>query len=66
VAGALKVQLGGISYYEGRREFRPILGDADEQLCAEHILDATRLAAVTGILFAIFCGGVHALVRLHV
>ncbi len=50
VAGALGVRLGGENSYFGRTSFRPYLGDADQPLQADHILQVTRLMIVTTLL----------------
>ncbi|MEN3184517.1 MAG: adenosylcobinamide-phosphate synthase CbiB, partial [Atribacterota bacterium] len=54
MAGALGVRLGGVNYYQGRREERPFLGDPLLDLVPARIREARALIAVgTGIaLFA--------------
>lgn len=51
VAGALGVQLGGLSYYGGLPSEKPTLGDACESPVADHIARANRLMLVTSGLF---------------
>lgn len=54
MAGALGVRLGGVNYYQGRREERPFLGDPLLDLVPARIREARAIVAVgTGIaLFA--------------
>lgn len=55
VAGALGVQLGGVSYYGGKRSEKPTLGDPLSPLEPDHIRRANRLALVTsGLALAVF------------
>jgi adenosylcobinamide-phosphate synthase len=58
VAGALGVQLGGVSYYGGKRSEKPTLGDPVSPLEPDHIRRANRLALVTsGLALAAFLAG---------
>jgi len=58
VAGALGVQLGGVSSYGGKRSEKPTLGDPLFPLDPGHILRVNRLALVTcGLALALFVGG---------
>ena len=43
VAGALRVQLGGVNSYFGQPSSRPFMGDPLQTLAAQHILQAVRL-----------------------
>lgn len=52
VAGALGVQLGGLNYYFGKPSRKPTLGDPEEPMAPDHILQATRLAVTASLLFA--------------
>jgi adenosylcobinamide-phosphate synthase len=56
-AGAMGVQLGGVSYYGGKISSKPLLGDAEREITPEHIVIANALMLVTGglslILFVI-------------
>lgn len=52
-AGALKVRLGGVNYYNGIRSEKPFLGDPDKELCQRTISQAHRLMFVTSALFLI-------------
>lgn len=55
MAGALGVRLGGVNYYQGRREERPFLGDPLLDLVPARIREARALVAVgTGIALCIF------------
>ncbi len=51
VAGALGLQLGGLSYYGGMPSEKPTLGDPCEAPVADHIDRANRLMLVTSGLF---------------
>ena len=51
VAGALKIQLGGINSYFGVPHFRAYMGDPIESLEPEHILGAIRLMYTATIIF---------------
>lgn len=51
VAGALGLQLGGLSYYGGVPSEKPTLGDPIENPTADHIERANRLMLVTSGLF---------------
>ncbi len=50
VAGALRVQLGGVNYYQGTRLFRPLLGDRLNPLHRNDVLRTTRLMYTVSIL----------------
>ncbi|MGA3206246.1 MAG: adenosylcobinamide-phosphate synthase CbiB [Syntrophales bacterium] len=50
VAGALKIQLGGLNYYFGQPSTRPTLGDPVKELGKDDILRANALMLVTLIL----------------
>ncbi len=57
VAGALGVQLGGLSHYAGRPSEKPTLGDPEVSLAPIHILKANNLAVMTSALaLALFLG----------
>jgi adenosylcobinamide-phosphate synthase len=51
LAGALGLQLGGLSYYFGQPSEKPRLGDPVEPLVAEHITRANALFVATAGLF---------------
>jgi len=51
VAGALGVQLGGLSYYGGQPQEKPTLGDGIVSLSARHIVLANALMFVTAGCF---------------
>ncbi|MCA1961955.1 MAG: adenosylcobinamide-phosphate synthase CbiB [Desulfomonile sp.] len=51
VAGALGVQLGGLSFYGGHPSNKPTLGDPVEAIEPAHILRANALLVVTTVLF---------------
>lgn len=55
MAGALGVRLGGVNYYQGRREERPFLGDPLLDLVPARIEEARQILAVgTGIALGVF------------
>jgi adenosylcobinamide-phosphate synthase len=58
-AGALEVQLGGLNYYHGIAEPKPLFGDDIHALERRHIIIANRLMYVSAILFAACCLGVR-------
>lgn len=51
MAGALGVQLGGVTYYDGQPLEKPTIGEPRVQLAAQHIPWANRLMLVTSGLF---------------
>ena len=58
VAGALRVQLGGVNYYSGKKKVAPLLGQDLEELSEQSIEGAVRIMYLTssmmivlGILF---------------
>ncbi|HMK34482.1 MAG TPA: adenosylcobinamide-phosphate synthase CbiB [Desulfomonilaceae bacterium] len=54
-AGALGVQLGGLSYYLGKASVKPTLGDPLGPVIADHIPRANRLLLVTsGLALVLF------------
>ena len=54
MAGALGVQLGGVSYYDGQPLERPAIGDAIEPLSLRHIRSANALMlSAAGLVLAI-------------
>lgn len=58
VAGALKLQLGGPSYYFGKKVDKPFIGDKIQDISAKHILKTNKIVLVTALLFLlvlIFC-----------
>lgn len=55
IAGALKVQLGGPSIYQGEVVEKPFIGDVQNQLTIKSIDSAVRIMYVTSMLFLI-CG----------
>lgn len=50
VAGALRIRLGGTSYYDGEPYFHEYIGDAVERLEPHHIEKAVRLLYMTTLL----------------
>lgn len=50
VAGALGIQLGGLSYYSGQPSDKPTLGDPVEPVASAHILRANSILVVTSVL----------------
>jgi adenosylcobinamide-phosphate synthase len=54
MAGALGVRLGGVNYYQGKREERPFLGDPVLDLVPLRIREAREIVAV-GAGIAVFC-----------
>jgi adenosylcobinamide-phosphate synthase len=57
VAGALGIQLGGVSYYGGQPSNKPTLGDPLVPVSAGHIAEANTLLLVTsGLALALFLG----------
>ena len=64
MAGALGIQLGGLSYYGGEPSNKPTLGELLTTPKPEHIRDANRLLLVTsGLALALFLGIRFALTR---
>lgn len=64
-AGALGVQLGGVSHYSGVETSLPHIGEAIEPLEKEHIRGAVRLMyAVSLVSAALFLGVRHAVIGL--
>lgn len=59
-AGALGIQLGGVNFYQGVKEYRPILGERLKEISPKDILLAIRLSYAVSILM--FLGG---LIVLH-
>ncbi len=53
VAGALGVQLGGLSFYEGRPSHKPTLGDPVSPIQSEHIVHGNFLMIGTSALFVL-------------
>lgn len=54
-AGALGIQLGGVNFYQGVKEYRPILGEKLKEISPKDILKAIRLSYAVSILM--FLGG---------
>ena len=63
VAGSLRIQLGGPSYYFGQLVEKPTIGDPDRRLKPEHILDSIRLMYLTQILVVLICSGLYLLFK---
>jgi adenosylcobinamide-phosphate synthase len=63
VAGALNVQLGGPSTYQGVPSEKPRLGDAGEPLTADKVRQAVRLMLVTAWLALALAAGATALLH---
>jgi len=49
-AGALGIQLGGVNFYQGVKECRPILGEKLKEISPKDILKAIRLSYAVSIL----------------
>jgi len=49
-AGALGIQLGGANFYQGLKEYRPILGEKLKEIEQKDILKAIRLSYAVSIL----------------
>jgi len=49
-AGALGIQLGGVNFYQGVKEYRPILGEKLKEISTKDILKAIRLSYAVSIL----------------
>jgi adenosylcobinamide-phosphate synthase len=52
-AGAMGVQLGGLSSYQGQNVEKPTIGDGCSSVCVEHIQRSIRLMWITTALAAI-------------
>ncbi|MDD2283710.1 MAG: adenosylcobinamide-phosphate synthase CbiB [Syntrophaceticus sp.] len=63
VAGALGVQLGGTSYYQGISSERPHLGDPVNILEKEHIKAVRKLIYGTCVLFLVLYSGLVLLIQ---
>jgi adenosylcobinamide-phosphate synthase len=48
MAGALGVQLGGVNYYGGRRDERPVLGDGRSPLS---VTDVDRAVSIVTVVY---------------
>lgn len=55
MAGALGVQLGGLSRYFGEPVEKPTLGDARQPLCPEHITQSLELLDLASVLVLALC-----------
>jgi adenosylcobinamide-phosphate synthase len=62
VAGALGVQLGGLSYYSGIASNKPTLGDPIVPVEPEHILQANRILLITSFLMLALLLGIRVLI----
>ena len=64
-AGALGIQLGGLSHYEGKASHKPLLGDQTETPGLAHIQRANRLMLVGSVVcMAVFLAARIGVVRL--
>jgi adenosylcobinamide-phosphate synthase len=50
MAGGLGVQLGGINYYDGCAQERPVMGDGTCTLTSEHIRSSLHIMTMTAVL----------------
>ncbi len=57
VAGALGIQLGGLSHYSGVPSDKPLLGDALTSVGPEHVVRANALLLITSTLALVFLLG---------
>lgn len=64
MAGALKIQLGGVSSYLGKRSEKPPLGDPFLAPEPHHITQATTLVATASLLCLLFFSGCYFLLSL--
>lgn len=53
MAGALRVRLGGLNYYQGIPFPKPLIGQAEFDLSGEHIKEANKIMIVSSILMVI-------------
>ena len=60
MAGALRVQLGGVNYYDGEPHEKPTIGDPVRQLTLDRIHEAVKIMYVTSLM-ALFIGFLAAL-----
>jgi adenosylcobinamide-phosphate synthase len=63
MAGALGVQLGGMSYYQNRPSWKPSIGDAIRPLNRAMIVQANRLMKITTLLLLLMLLGSRWLLR---
>lgn len=52
MAGALRVQLGGVNVYDGTAEVRPSIGTADQPLTRDRIAESVAVMWITSVLAA--------------
>lgn len=53
-AGAMRIQLGGVNTYFGEKVHKPTIGDALNQLKANHIMETIKLMYSAEVLFIVF------------
>ncbi|MBI4743805.1 MAG: cobalamin biosynthesis protein CobD [Actinobacteria bacterium] len=53
IAGALGVRLGGLNFYEGRKRFRPYIGDSINSFSTVQIKETVNLCYIVSIMFII-------------
>ncbi len=53
VAGALRIQIGGINYYQGKPSLKPFIGDDMESLTIGHITDSIKISRLSAVLILI-------------
>ncbi len=58
MAGALGVQLGGLNYYDGVPQERPLMGDASRGLIVGDILVATQMMVMVSVLGVVTAVGI--------
>jgi len=58
-AGAMNIELGGLNYYDGIPDHKPLIGDKLREMTADDIKVANKLMLATAILFTIGSCIVH-------
>ncbi len=55
IAGALKIQLGGVISYSGVEKKKPCIGENINPIHQTHIVDTNRIVATSSVLFLLLC-----------